>query len=135
MSLLQEPAPGTGLQRRQQSSADKRATVFVAVGFALTLGAVLGLPGPSLWFMGLAPVIAIATGFPALLAVLVERHRGGMGRLLLGVGAVALAAVGVYYLRSADGTRVVLGYLLPAALFAGAALTLAAPRLRAKAAT
>jgi len=133
MSLLEQRAPASHLQRREQSGADKRATVLVAIGFALTLAAILGLPGPDSWFMGAAPAIAILSGFPALLGLIMERFRGGFARMLLLAGAAALAAFGATYLGRADGVRVVVAYFIPAALFAGAALTLAAPRMRAKA--
>lgn len=133
MGYLEEKAPAGGIQRREQGSADKGATLVVALGFALTFAAIVGLPGPDLWFMGAAPALAIACGLPALLSVLMEKFRGGVSRALLILGAAALASVGVIYLGKADIARVVLAYFIPSALFAGAAMILAAPRLRARA--
>lgn len=133
MSLLEESAPPSELQRREQVGADKRATLLAAAGFAFTLASILGMPGPDFFFMGAAPAIAILSGFPALLGVMVEKSRGGFARALLLLGTAALAVVGARYLGRAGTWRVVLAYFVPAALFAGAALILAAPRFRSRA--
>lgn len=133
MALLQGEVPRSGKVRRQLEAADLRATVLAGVGLCLTLGAIVGLPGPDVWFMGLAPALGILSFFAALVGVFMERFRGGWARLLLALGAVGLAVIGILYLRSADAVRAIIAYLLPAALFFAAAGALHAPRMRERA--
>lgn len=133
MSSLLQPAPGTRIPRRAQAGADKRATLLVVVAFALTIAAIVGLPGPSSWFRGAAPGVAIVCGVPALIGMVMERFRGGYARLLLCAGAAALVAFGASYMGRAETARIVIAYFIPAALFLLAAATLAAPRMRANA--
>ncbi len=113
--------------------ADRRATLLAAIALCLTLGAIVGLPGPNAWFMGLAPALGIVSFAAALLGVFLERFRGGWARLILSLGAIGLAVIGIAWLRNASVVRVVIAYLVPAALFFAAAGALQAPRLRARA--
>jgi len=117
--------------RREQTAADKRAAIVVAIGFALTFVALIGLPGPDAIFMGAAPVIAVVCAFPALMSMWMERYRGGFARVLLLIGAAALAGGGFTYADRASMAHVLLAYFIPAVLFAAAATSLARPRMRA----
>jgi hypothetical protein len=128
MALLENPARISPEQRSEQNIADKRATLLAGLGWILTLGSLLGLPGPDFVFMGAAPALALISVFPALMGMYLQRYRGGFARLFLLAGAVALAVVGAFYLGRADGMRIGIAYFLPALLLAGAALVLAAPR-------
>ncbi|HTO96261.1 MAG TPA: hypothetical protein VMK66_04375 [Myxococcales bacterium] len=132
MSLLEGEVPPSG-EVKALNMADRRATVLAALGLCLTLAAIVGLPGPDVWFMGLAPAVGLLSCGAALLGVFMERFRGGWARLLLSLGAVALAAAGIAWLHSANPVRVIVGYLAPAALFFAAAGALHGPRLRARA--
>ena len=131
MALLQGEVPRSGKERHELSLADRRATWLSGIALCLTLAAIAGLPGPNAWFMGLAPSLGIVSFFAALLGMFCERFRGGWARLLLSLGAVALAIAGVAYLGSASVARVILAYFAPAALFLAAAGALHAPRMRA----
>lgn len=115
--------------RKGLDVADRRATLLAGVALCLTVGAIVGLPGPDVWFMGLAPAIGIVSCGVALLGVFMERFRGGWARLLLSLGAVALAAAGIAWLHSASVARVIVAYLAPAALLFAAAGALQAPRV------
>jgi hypothetical protein len=133
MALLEGDVPPNGKVRADLSVADRRATMLAGLGFCLTLGAIVGLPGPDAWFMGMAPAIAIVSCGAALLGVFMERFRGGWARLFLSLGAVALGAAGIAWMHSASAARVVIAYFAPAALFFAAAGALHTPRLRDRA--
>lgn len=133
MALLEGEVPRSGKVRRELDAADRRATLLAGIALCLTPGAIVGLPGPNPWFMGLAPALGILSFCSALLGVYMERFRGGWARLLLSLGAIGLAVIGIVYLRSASVARVIIAYLVPAALFFAAAGALQAPRLRARA--
>ena len=133
MSLLEGEVPRSGEVRRKLTAADKRATLLAGLALCLTLGAIVGLPGPDVWFMGFAPAIGILSFCAALLGVFMERFRGGWARLLLSLGAIGLLAAGIGWLPTASALRVIIGYLAPAALFFAAAGALQAPRLRERA--
>jgi hypothetical protein len=119
--------------RDELGAADRNASWSVGLGLCLTLAAILGLPGPDAWFMGLAPTIGILGGGAAPLGLFMERFRGGWARVLLSLAAVALGIAGAAWLKSASLARVTLAYFVPAALFLAAAATLHAPRLRERA--
>jgi hypothetical protein len=133
MALLEGEAPPGGKARSELSMADRRATMLAGIALCLTLGAILGLPGPDAWFMGLAPALGIVSCCAALLGVFMERFRGGWARMFLSLGAVALGAAGIAWLHSASAVRVVIAYFAPAALFFAAAGALHAPRARERA--
>ena len=133
MALLEGEVPRSGKLRRELGVADRRATLLAGLALCLTLGAIVGLPGPDAWFMGLAPALGILSFGAALLGVFMERFRGGWARVLLSLGAIGLAAIGIGWLHNASVARVVIAYLVPAALFFAAAGALHAPRLRARA--
>jgi hypothetical protein len=128
MALLENPERISPSQRGAQNTADKWAMVLAAIGWVLTLGSLLGLPGPDFVFMGAAPALAIVSVFPALMGLFVQRYRGGFARAFLAAGALALALVGLFYFGRASHARVMVAYFAPAVLLAGAALVLAAPR-------
>ena len=130
MALLEERTPHDRALRAGLSAADRRATLLAGLGWCLTLAAILGLPGPDRWFMGLAPAIAIVCAGAALIGIFMQRFRGGFARLLLGAGGVALAGIGIAYLRSASIVRVIVAYFIPAILLWSAAGALAAPWMR-----
>ncbi len=130
MALLEGEAPRNGKVRSELSMADRRATMLAAVALCLTLGAIIGLPGPDAWFMGMAPAIGILSCGAALLGVFMERFRGGWARLFLSLGAVALGAAGIGWMHSASAARVVIAYFAPAALLFAAAGALQAARAR-----
>ncbi|MGZ6123826.1 MAG: hypothetical protein ACXWLR_02645 [Myxococcales bacterium] len=133
MALLDGEVPRSGTVREELAAADRRATLLAGLALCLTLGAIVGLPGPDNWFMGLAPAIGILGCGAALLGVFMERFRGGWARLFLSLAAVALAAAGIGWLHSASMVRVIIAYLAPAALFFAAAGALHAPRVRQRA--
>ncbi|MGZ6123995.1 MAG: hypothetical protein ACXWLR_03490 [Myxococcales bacterium] len=133
MALLEGDVPRSGKVRAELAVADRRATMLAGLALCLTLAAIVGLPGPDNWFMGLAPAIAILGCGAAVFGVFMERFRGGWARLFLSLAAVALAAAGIAWLHSASVVRVILGYLAPAALFFAAAGALHAPRARERA--
>lgn len=133
MGLIEGEVPRSGKVRSDLSAADRRATLLAGIALCLTLGAIVGLPGPDVWFMGLAPAVGIVSCGAALLGVFMERFRGGWARLLLSLGAVALGAAGIAWLHSASAFRVVIAYFAPAALLFAAAGALHAPRVRQRA--
>jgi hypothetical protein len=133
MALLEGEAPRSGKERSELRVADRRATLLAGLALCLTLGAIVGLPGPDAWFMGLAPAIGIVSCVEALLGVYMERFRGGWARLFLSLGAVALAAAGIAWLHSASAVRVIIAYFAPAALLFAAAGARQAPRARERA--
>jgi len=130
MALLHGEAPRSRQAREELAVADRRAVILSGLGLVLTLAAIVGLPGPDRWFMGLAPALGIVSFGAALIGVYMERFRGGWARLLLTLGATALAASGIAWLGDASAARAVVAYLFPAALFFAAAAALHAPRLR-----
>jgi hypothetical protein len=133
MALLEgTPAP-TARARAERSVADRRATWIAGLAACLTLAAILGLPGPSAWFMGFAPVVGLLACGAALIGAYMERFRAGWTRVLLTASSIALIAGGIWWVRSASGVRVVVAYFAPAALFLVAAGALHAPRLRERA--
>ena len=133
MALLEGETPRNPAVREELSGADRRAAIVAGAGACLTLAAIVGLPGPDAWFMGLAPALGLLGCGAALLGMFMERFRGGWARLLLSAVAAALAISGLAYLRSASATRVILAYLVPAVLLFSAAGVLHAPRIRARA--
>jgi hypothetical protein len=133
MALLEGEVPRSGKVRAEFEVADERATWLSGLALCLTLAAIVGLPGPDDWFMGLAPAIGILGCGAALPGVFMERFRGGWARLFLSLAAVALAAAGISWLHSASVVRAIVAYLAPAALFFAAAGALHAPRVRARA--
>jgi hypothetical protein len=134
MTLVDERGPRSSEEKSARSQADKRSAVLACVGWCFTLACILGLPGPDLFYMGAAPAIGAALVFPALLAMQLQRFRGGISRLLLVLAAVLVAGVGAAYLGRVGFARVLLGNFLPAVLFFAAAAALQAPRLRERAA-
>jgi hypothetical protein len=133
MALLEERAPRSPVQRREQAAADKTAAIVVAVAWCLTLVSILGLPGPDFLYMGAAPAIVIVATFPALMGIFLQRDRGGFARLFLLVGAAALVVVGAIYAGKASVARTIFAYFLPSTLLLVAAALLTAPRLEQKA--
>ena len=133
MALLEGRPPATVQERAERSVADRRASWMAGAGACLTLAAILGLPGPSAWFMGFAPVFGLLACGAALIGSYMERYRDGWARVLLTAASIALIAGGIYWARSASGVRVVLAYFAPAALFLAAAGALHGPRLRERA--
>ena len=133
MALLEEQPPRDPATREKLGAADRRAAILAGAGACLTLAAIVGLPGPDPWFMGLAPALGLLGCGAALLGMFMERFRGGWARLLLSVIAAALAIAGLAYLRNASAARAIVAYLAPAALLFAAAGVLHAPRIRARA--
>lgn len=134
MTLVDERGPKSNEEKHARGQADKRSALLACVGWCFTLACILGLPGPDLFYMGAAPAIGAALVFPALLAMQMQRFRGGISRLLLVLAAAAVAGVGAAYLGRVSFARVLLGNFIPAILFVGAAVALQAPRLRERAA-
>jgi hypothetical protein len=130
MALIESRTPRNPAIRDQLSAADKHATLLAGLGWILTLGAILGLPGPDAWFMGLATAVATVAVFPALLGIFMQQYRAGWARLFLVAGAAALALIGAGYVTSASTARVIVAYFLPGALLLTAAGVLSAARAR-----
>jgi hypothetical protein len=128
MSLIEEPAPRQRTARRALGSADRRASWLAAAAWALSTASLIGFPGPDSFFMGAAPLVATASVFPALMAMWMQRYRGGFSRAFLVGGAVALFALGAAYAGRASTARVFVACFVPAVLSIVAAMTLSAAR-------
>jgi hypothetical protein len=135
MSLLEERGPRSLAARRDLSAADRRAAWLAATGWALTIVSLLGLPGPDGYFMAAAPLLGTASVFPALMAMWMQRFRGGFSRLFLFGGAAALFALGAAYVGKASAGRILLACFLPSVVLFLAAMTLSAARARQARAT
>src|SRR5690606_23671063 len=109
------------------------ALPFLAIGFVPALRT--ALPKPGRWMIYLRRVLAIPMGLTAIALIWVLSRQVGDGGLIIGIGAAALAGLGLAWagLRQRAGQSIYLPLLVVLASTAGAMVALPSTRVSSNA--